>query len=160
MAIISTMLTLYKQTDPRWSRVRLGLPWITIGAAGCADCCVAMIATYVAGYPITPDKIASNRSWFNYGNILWDKLKIPHLQFTSREYGRNDRNIIHAINDNPNTFVMLQVKTAKIKEHWLWAIAVDGNDYKVADPLYGDECNLAVRYGWHVITGAAYFKKI
>ena len=118
-----------------------------------------MLATYVSGQAITPDKIAVNRSWFSYGNIQWNKLKIPHLQFVSREQGKNDRNIIHAINDNPNTFVILQIKTSKIKEHWLLALSVDGNDYKVADPLYGDECSLIQRYG-KCVSGAAYFKKI
>lgn len=93
------------------------------------------------------------------GLINWRAIKIPHLKFVRREYGRNDTNIIKAIKDSPNTFVILQVKTKTIPQHWVWAIGVNGPSYWIADPLHGDKADLFSRYG-HSITGAAYFQKI
>ncbi|MFA6158989.1 MAG: hypothetical protein WC763_05220 [Candidatus Paceibacterota bacterium] len=119
-----------------------------------------MLATYL-GSPTTPSQVASNRIWFVLGKILWGNIKIPHMKFDRREYGRNDRNIVSAINGDPDSFVFLQIKNRIYKEHWMWAIGVidNGKSYWVADPLKGDRCDIVKRYG-NSITGAAYFKKV
>jgi hypothetical protein len=118
-----------------------------------------MMATYI-GQPRTPDQIAKNRFWFVLGKILWGSISIPHLKYVRREWGRKDASIIKAIKGDPNSFVMIQVKNTRIREHWLWAIGVidNGRSYLVADPLYGDKCDVISRYG-NSITGAAYFEK-
>lgn len=153
-------VTYYRQTDPRWSRNRIGLSWCRIGNAGCVATNLAMLATYI-GSPMTPAQVASQKTWFIAGKIIWQMIKIPHLKFVRREYGRNNANIIEAIKGDPDTFVFLQIKSRFIREHWMWAIGVidDGRSYWVADPLRGDRCDIIARYG-NCITGAAYFKKI
>ena len=117
-----------------------------------------MMATY-SGSPMTPAQVAAQKTWFVMGLINWKALKISHLQFLRREYGRNDKNIQAAIKGDPNTFVLIQIKTRTIPSHWVWAIGINGSGYWVADPLYGDKVDLFKRYG-HSITGAAYFLKV
>lgn len=153
------MITYFTQLDPRWSRNRIGLSWLTVGNAGCVCTCLAMLASYI-GSLTTPAQVAANKSWFFFGKILWWMVKIPHLKFIRREYGRNDKNIVDAINGDPNTFVFLQIKNPRIKEHWLWATGVvdGGKDYHAADPLTGEKVSVIAKYG--TITGAAYWKKI
>jgi hypothetical protein len=150
-------LIYFKQGDPRWAKNRIGVSWITLGSFGCVATCLAMICTYI-GQPYTPAQVAAQKSWFLGGLIWWSRIFVPRLKFVRREYGCFKSNIKACILDNPNTFVMLQIKNKKIKEHWLWAIGVNGNSFWVADPLVGDKVDLISRYG-NSITGAAYFEK-
>jgi len=155
---IPGILTYYKQGDPRWANDRIGLSWLKMKDYGCAATCLAMMATYTgAGY--SPKDVAKQKNWFIGGLIWWDKINVPHLKFIRREYGYKRDNIVSCIKDDPNTFVMVQIKNKQIKEHWMWAIGVNGISFWVADPLTGKKEDLVKKYG-NSITGAAYFRKI
>jgi hypothetical protein len=106
---------------------------------------------------ITPDAIA--RVAANYtkdGLIIWEALNLPgKFRMRSRLRGRNDAAIKSSL-DSPDEFVLLQVSNGA---HWVLATGktLFGNDFKIADPWFGDRSTACGRYG--NITGSAHFTR-
>ena len=148
------MLTLLSQRDPRWAQNKLGASSLTVGRYGCTTTAICM-GLSAFGISITPDVIASNgASYTADGLILWGKLKLPKFKFVKRGYGRDDA-AIRASLAAPDEFVILEVNHS----HWVLATGktLFGNDYKIADPWFGDRSTAVGRY--KAITGSAHFKK-
>ena len=61
----------FKQTDSRWSGVKIGASGKTIGQIGCATTGVAMMQSYRTGKTIYPDAMSKQLSYSSGGNLYW-----------------------------------------------------------------------------------------
>lgn len=107
------------------------------------------------GFSVTPDALASNSASYTAdGLILWTKLILPGFKFSKRINLRDDASIQASL-AAPDEFVILEVNHS----HWILATGktLFGNDYKIADPWFGDRSTAVGRY--KVITGSAHFKR-
>ena len=148
-------MTILSQRNPNWASMRIGLSNLTIGRFGCTLTSLSMLSEYFNGF-VAPPNIAKNGAWFTPdGLILWGKLNFPTMKFEKRLYSRDDAAITAALKD-PNKGVLLEVAD---KSHWVLGLrkTLFGKDYVVADPWFGDTCNVLIRY--KNITGAAVFAR-
>ena len=61
----------FKQTDSRWSSVKLGSSGKTIGQIGCTTTGIAMMESYRKGYNIYPNEMAKKLNYTSSGNLYW-----------------------------------------------------------------------------------------
>lgn len=61
----------YKQTDSRWSGVKLGSSSATIGRSGCMVTSFAMTESYRTNTTITPPMMAKKSSFTSSGSMYW-----------------------------------------------------------------------------------------
>ena len=61
----------FKQTDSRWSGVKLGASGKTIGQIGCTTTGISMMESYRKGYNIYPNEMAKRLSYTSSGNLYW-----------------------------------------------------------------------------------------
>lgn len=147
------------QLDPRWSTLKIGKTFLTVGRWGCALTCVCMLTTYLAlqkknpALIVKPDVGVKKFSFDAGGRIVWQSVtqKVPGLIFVERAFKEDKKRIADAI-AGPNKAVLLNVANGA---HWVVAIAVAQNDYVIVDPLGGGVCMAKSKY--HNVVGAAYF---
>lgn len=147
-------MILISQRNPAWATEKLGQSTLNLGRFGCTSCCISMLSDYFGSYK-SPIEIAHNvANYTKDGLIVWKALSFKNMKFDKRTYGRDDNEIRAALKD-PNRAVILEVDNA----HWVVGVkpTLLSRDYVVADPWYGDKCNLSKRYG--KITGSAYFSR-
>ena len=141
-------ITLINQRDQKWSSVKLGLSKVTVGSDGCliSDCCMA--ASYW-GVHLTPDLVAQHTESFDKnGEYLWNYPNFPFV-LEKEITGRNDTEIMKSLKD-PNRAVVLQ---CDFGEHFVLGMSKNlFGSYKVADPWFGDTCDVVSR--WKNITGS------
>jgi len=143
------------QRDPRWNDLKLGESCLTLGRFGCTTTAIADLSTYF-GDNFTPELVAKTVTYTKDGLIIWQSCVFPHFQFSSREYGRNDKQLKNALYD-PNQAVILQVNKGS---HWVVLVGTligRFGYYTIADPWFGDRTSIK-RYN-DDITGAAYFTR-
>lgn len=68
---ISLSVVDYKQTDSRWSGVKLGSSGKTIGAIGCTTTALAMLESYRTGTSITPASMSQKLTYSSSGSLYW-----------------------------------------------------------------------------------------
>jgi len=68
---ISLTVPSFKQTDSRWSNVKLGSSSDTIGKSGCTTTCLAMTESFRTGTQINPAVMASKLSYSSSGMLYW-----------------------------------------------------------------------------------------
>ncbi len=68
---VSLAVPSYKQTDGRWSGVKIGSSGKTIGQIGCTTTGIAMMESYRSGTTITPDVMSRRLSYTSSGNVYW-----------------------------------------------------------------------------------------
>ena len=68
---LSLNVPVYRQTDARWSDVKIGSSGKTIGKIGCATTAIAMIESYRTGKTIYPDEMSRILSYSSSGNVYW-----------------------------------------------------------------------------------------
>ena len=68
---VSLAVPSYKQTDSRWSGVKIGSSGKTIGQIGCTTTGIAMMESYRTGTVITPDAMSRRLSYTSSGNVYW-----------------------------------------------------------------------------------------
>lgn len=112
-----------------------------------------MLTSYFGNF-IYPDVIAKKET--NYtkdGLIIWQNLQFDAMTFEKRLYGENIIEIQKSLLD-PNKAVILNVNDG---QHWVVALrkTLFGNSYIVADPWFGDKCDVRKRY--RNITGTSHF---
>lgn len=61
----------FKQTDSRWSSVKIGTSGKTIAQIGCATTAIAMMESYRTGTTIYPDAMSKKLSYSSSGNVYW-----------------------------------------------------------------------------------------
>src|SRR3990167_11088243 len=99
-------MRILSQRNPNWSSDKLGSSSLTIGRYGCTTTCISMLSDYFGCF-VMPDVLAAHKDWYTLdGLVIWKRFKFSRMEFTGREYGRNDANIREALKD-PNRAVML-----------------------------------------------------
>ncbi len=68
---VSLAVPSYKQTDSRWSGVKIGSSGKTIGQIGCTTTGIAMMESYRTGSTVTPDVMSRRLSYTASGNVYW-----------------------------------------------------------------------------------------
>lgn len=68
---LSLSLPSFKQTDSRWSNVKIGSSGKTIAQIGCATTAIAMMESYRTGSTIYPDTMAKKLSYTASGSVYW-----------------------------------------------------------------------------------------
>ena len=68
---VSLSVPLYRQTDSRWSSVRLGSSGKSMASIGCTTCSVAMCESYRLGKTVRPDSLAAEVSYTSGGALYW-----------------------------------------------------------------------------------------
>lgn len=61
----------FKQTDSRWSSVKIGTSGKTIAQIGCATTAIAMMESYRTGTTIYPDVMAKKLRYTASGSVYW-----------------------------------------------------------------------------------------
>jgi hypothetical protein len=150
------------QRDPAWGNGRLGNANSsqTIGVWGCLLTSFAMLAnTY--GKNVTPPQlnqlIVNGPGFINNNWTPWNALArlYPDIIFDGRLETRFHADVLNRINGalQAGTAVVLQVdntpNTPYIDQdqHWVVVVGRDGDDYRVNDPLTGQEVSLRGTYG-------------
>lgn len=132
------------QLDPKWSQMRIGSSYTTLGRSGCLTVCLSM-ALADFGLLILPQHLAEQKQCYtNQGLLIWSKMQdFLRSQFPGRQidlyryYGRNDFEIRKYL--KPGTSVMLEVAS---RTHWVKADRkmLLRNDYNCRDPWKGKGC--------------------
>lgn len=163
-------VTHYSQNDPRWKHLNLGHGPRTFEEFGCLITCYAMM---LSGFnePMSPlelnEKIKKLPQFGFSGSEVFfiapAKL-IDHVKywgnFTSHRAGVPFAGFDPNLIDKIDTFlgrgdaVLLQVDSEptdpyhfETEQHWVLAIARQGNDYLVVDPIDGRSVSLLRKYG-------------
>ena len=68
---ISLSIPNYKQTDSRWSAVKIGSSGKTIAQIGCATTAIAMMESYRTGKTIYPDAMSKQLNYTASGSVYW-----------------------------------------------------------------------------------------
>ena len=140
------------QRDPIWANVHIGESNLTIGRFGCTIVSISMVTDRFNKW-ITPDSIATKQKFTKDGLILWTKLNLPTVSFIKRGYGRNDVEIVEAI-QNPDKAVILEVENF----HWVLCIGKSLlGGYNIIDPWFGKPST--TRSYKDQVTGYAIFKR-
>jgi hypothetical protein len=150
------------QRNPAWVNARLGdaNSSQTIGAWGCLLTAFAMLAD-AYGKSVTPPQlnsmIVNGPGFINSNWTPWNALTrlYPDIIFDGRLETRLHPNILDRVNGSltAGTAVLLQVdntpNTPYVDEdqHWVVVVGRDGDDYRVNDPLTGQEVSLRAAYG-------------
>ena len=61
----------FKQTDSRWSGVKIGSSGKTMAQIGCATTAIAMMESYRTGTTIHPDAMAKKLNYTSSGSVYW-----------------------------------------------------------------------------------------
>lgn len=164
---------LYSQRDPEWAGDRLGpdAGGGTLGGAGCAVTCAAMMAT-AHGMAITPrelNKVLAQRGGFSAvkqgaprNQLRWEF--IPEVCPALKYYGRRDWTF-HSADVAEMRRVMVErgpviaqvdfdPKDRDVDEHYVVLLEWLGpDDLAIADPWTGERVSLVERY-WNVTWNA------
>ncbi|MHA1842403.1 MAG: C39 family peptidase [Candidatus Heimdallarchaeota archaeon] len=152
---------LFSQRDERWRKKKLGFSNLSFGDYGCAVACMAMLACYY-GKDTDPGKLNDDlkeKNGFVGGNIVWQAINrvYPDIKFTSfRDY---------PLDPAPVKSISAQIKKGKPvlcwvdcnpnqpgnQMHWVILKGIEGDDYWLNDPWFGDEVLFSKRYGKPVI---------
>ena len=115
----------YKQTDSRWSWVKIGSSGKTIGKIGCVTTGIAMMESYRNGRNIYPDEMVKRLSYDNSGNVYWPEDYF--VNFRSEDY----LSVIYGILKEGKP-VLLGGKKANGSQHWVVVTGYNGD--KILSP--------------------------
>lgn len=165
-ALIQNSLTVpaYDQHDPRWAGDRLGPDrgGGTLGGAGCAVTCAAMLATSV-GCPVTPGELnkwlSENGGFFREEggprNLLhWHKVAgfCPLLEWERAHRWRDrpaDMEVVRlALEQGPTVAeVDFDYRDKDVDQHFVVLVGFTGDDeIEIVDPRDGVRVGLVERY--------------
>ncbi|MBR5320899.1 MAG: SH3 domain-containing protein [Clostridia bacterium] len=118
---VSLKVPSYKQTDSRWSDVKIGTSGKTIGQIGCVTTAIAMIESYRTGTTIYPDAMSKKLSYSSTGNVYWpgDYIAVTSSSgYLSKIYEKLKEG-------KP---VLFGAKKSTGTQHWVVIIGYNGND--------------------------------
>ena len=118
---VSLKVPSYKQTDSRWSNVKIGTSGKTIGQIGCVTTAIAMIESYRTGTTIYPDAMSKKLSYSSSGNVYWpgDYIAVTSSSgYLSKIYEKLKEG-------KP---VLFGAKKSTGTQHWVVITGYNGND--------------------------------
>lgn len=154
----------FSQNDPCWKGMQLLGSTFTIGSAGCALCCAAMIISQV--YPDVTPRILNNRllaeGVADNGLLVWESISrlFPGVEYLGPAVRYKDGDLIwhnHAADVDRVRVEMAVGPTilecdyqpgAGHQQHFVLAesFTEDGSDLHIIDPIDGKRSTLMYRY--------------
>ncbi len=127
---VSLHVPSYKQTDSRWSGVKIGTSGKTIGQIGCTTTGIAMMESYRTGTTITPAVMAQRLSYTASGSVYW-----PSDYKVTTSY--NLSNILSLLKAGKP--VLIGAKNAYGSQHWVVITGYNGaglsaSNFTINDP--------------------------
>lgn len=138
---VSLKVPSYKQTDSRWSNVKIGTSGKTIGQIGCVTTAIAMIESYRTGTIIYPDAMSKKLSYSSSGNVYWPS---DYIVVTSSS-GYLSKIYEKLKEGKP---VLFGAKKSTGTQHWVVITGYNGNDtltasgFTINDPGSSKRTNL------------------
>ncbi len=111
----------YKQTDSRWSNVKIGSSGKTIGKIGCATTAIAMMESYRTGTTIYPDAMSKKLSYSSSGSVYWPSNY--NVVTSSNDYLNK---IYHKLKEGKP--VLLGAKKSTGTQHWVVITGYNGGE--------------------------------
>lgn len=124
-----------KQTDHRWSDVRIGNSLCKLGRWGCTVLSLCMALGDLQNRFVSPANAARYWKFDRQGRILWKETAFNGMEFVKRYY-RKDLDIIEEYANDPDKVVIIAVNN---DSHWLYVRKSDQGDLTVVDPIDGQE---------------------
>ena len=121
----------YKQTDSRWSNVKLGSSGKTIGQIGCVTTAIAMMESYRTGTTIYPDAMAKKLNYTSSGDVYWPS------NFVGVAKNANYLQEIAQLLQQGKP-VLVGVTNNAGKQHWVVVVGYNGNGYATANFTIND----------------------
>lgn len=103
----------FKQTDSRWSEVKIGTQGDTIGSSGCTTTALAMTESFHQNKTITPKDMANTLSYSSSGMLYWPSNYTTEL-VTSSNYLSKIYSVL-----NSGKPVILGMKKSNGSQHWV-----------------------------------------
>ncbi len=125
----------FKQTDPRWSNVKIGSSGKTIGKIGCVTTGIAMMETYRSGKTVYPDAMAKKLTYDSRGNVYWPS------DLTVNYWSENYLETVYRklLEGKP---VLIGAKNSSGSQHWVVVTGFTGGEnlsaskFTINDPGY------------------------
>jgi len=146
----------FAQVDPLWSAIKLGNSGgYTIGSAGCALTCAAMVVSQVDPV-ITPATLQTELlrvNGFSGPYLAWEALPVLYPQLTFAGIvnypGPADMEAVReALFRGPVVlWVDFNPNTNKQETHFVLGVKMVGDDITIIDPIDGYTGDLLMRYG-------------
>jgi len=76
-------ITPLKQTNPKWSRIKMGKSNYTLGAYGCLTICICMAMERLRGYAANPIDAAKNWNYSKDGYLSWN-TKFKGIEYNGK----------------------------------------------------------------------------
>lgn len=145
------------QNNPEWSQKRLGSSSATLGQYGCTTTAIANAVVKM------PYEICDSSQYTSNGSIIWQSVETDKWRFNSR-FRQFNRQRIREIANNPNYFVILEVKNrySPTGRHWVTLESLGWGGYNCIDPYNPKSKIYALRnfYNiWQVLGHAEFIKK-
>ncbi|CAN5317589.1 hypothetical protein BH10PAT1_BH10PAT1_3950 [soil metagenome] len=156
----------YNQRDSQWGGVALNSSSYSISEVGCLITSYAMVSSHFGG-SILPPEVASNPGNFAANTALFVKPG-PSANGHSAEdvdnpYQQGNQNLKDALASGAAVIAGLSRDggpyPAHYSDHWVVLRSVDGNSFKINDPLYPGAMNVSLSdhySGWTIIQAKIY----
>ena len=136
---VSLAIPSYKQTDSRWSSVKIGSYGQTIGQIGCTTTALAMTESYRLGQTVYPDAMSRRLTYTAGGALYWPS---NYQQSTSG----GDLSLILSLL-RQGTPVIYGAKTSYGGQHWVVVTGYNGKglsaeNFTINDPGSSTRINL------------------
>lgn len=103
----------YKQTDSRWSSIKIGTQGDTIGSSGCTTTALAMTESFHQNKTITPKDMANTLSYSSSGMLYWPTNYSTEL-VSSSDYLSKIYSVL-----NSGKPVVVGMKKSNGSQHWV-----------------------------------------
>jgi peptidoglycan hydrolase CwlO-like protein len=159
----------YNQRDSNWGNLLINNQGsgcdgsCTLASVGCLVTAYAMVVSHYGG-SVTPADIAVNSSYFSVGTALFNNPG-PSANGHSPERVDNPSTdqLRNALNAGKSVIVGLSINggpyPARYSDHWVVLRSVDGDSFKINDPVYAGAINVSLKdhySSWTIIQARIY----
>lgn len=135
----------YNQRDANWGNNRIGSSSETIVDVGCLLTSYAMVSSHY-GNNVAPADVAANSSNFWFSTALFLKPGpsanghgAQSVYSPALDYLKDQLNSGHAV------IAGLSYDSGSIADHWIVLRSVDGDSFRINDPLYAGAINVSLK---------------
>lgn len=149
----------WKQRDPRWGNIPIGITGGTVASIGCTttSTCMQIAASGVSTTtsPINPGICARTFNYTANGLIMWQSVTslAPNFSPLMQRSGgfSSESELVSFINDfrSKNQYGVMFVTTAWGTQHWVSIVGTNGGKVVIADP----DANTTTLDGYYTTSG-------
>ena len=124
----------FRQSDPRWSTVKLGITNLTLGRVGCKTVAMTIGHNKIAPQNrLTPDKLARTLKYTRDGLMIHDQ-EYPDMKFVKRVWRGVITEELRGYTQLKDRFALIAVNQ---NTHWVFCKGIYGKDFFIIDPFDG-----------------------